>query len=51
MKIDTDAVTAECINAINEKIKNLKNLNIIVVGKTGVGKSTLINSEIGRAHV
>lgn len=26
------------------KIKNLNTLNIIVAGKTGVGKSTLINS-------
>lgn len=32
------------MDAINDKIKNLKTLNIIVVGKSGVGKSTLINS-------
>ena len=31
------------ITEVQEKIKNLKHLNIIVAGKTGVGKSTLIN--------
>lgn len=44
MTIDTNNVAAECIKAINDKIRNLKHLNIIVAGKTGVGKSTLINS-------
>lgn len=44
MQIDTDKMAQECLNAINDKIKNLKTLNIIVVGKSGVGKSTLINS-------
>lgn len=44
MTIDTVKVADDCIKAINEKIHNLKNLNIIVAGKTGVGKSTLINS-------
>ena len=34
----------ECIKAINERIKNLTHMNIIVAGKTGVGKSTLINA-------
>lgn len=34
----------QCIDAINDKIKNLNKLNIIVIGKSGVGKSTLINS-------
>ena len=41
---DTDKIAQEAIDAIAEKIKNLNTLNIIVVGKTGVGKSTLINS-------
>lgn len=44
MAIDINQVTNDCMKAINEKIKNLKHLNIIVAGKTGVGKSTLINS-------
>ena len=43
MEINTDKIAEDCIKAINEKIKNLKTLNIIVAGKTGVGKSTLIN--------
>lgn len=42
--IDVDKIAQEAINAIANKIKNLNTLNIIVAGKTGVGKSTLINS-------
>lgn len=44
MQIDTDQMAQKCIDAINERINNLKTLNIIAVGKSGVGKSTLINS-------
>ena len=44
MTIDTEKIANDCLKAINDRIKNLKNLNIIVAGKTGVGKSTLINS-------
>lgn len=44
MGIDVNKVAQEAIDAIAEKIKNLTTLNIIVAGKTGVGKSTLINS-------
>lgn len=42
--IGVERIAQEGINAIVEKIKNLNTLNIIVAGKTGVGKSTLINS-------
>lgn len=44
MAIDTNKIAQEAIDAIAEKIKNLNTLNIVVAGKTGVGKSTLINS-------
>lgn len=44
MEISLDKIAQDCITAINERIKNLNTLNIIVAGKTGVGKSTLINS-------
>ena len=44
MDISTDKIVEECIRAISEKVRNLKSLNIVVAGKTGVGKSTLINS-------
>lgn len=42
--MDIDKIAQEALNAIDDKIKNLKMLNIIVAGKTGVGKSTLINA-------
>lgn len=42
--IDAEKIAQEAINAIADKIKNLNMLNIIVAGKTGVGKSTLINA-------
>lgn len=44
MNLDVNKIAQDAINAISEKIKNLKHLNIIVAGKTGVGKSTLINA-------
>lgn len=44
MAIDVNKVTLDMFECIADKIKNLKTLNIIVAGKTGVGKSTLINA-------
>ena len=44
MNLDVNTLAQDAINAIAERIKNLKHLNIIVAGKTGVGKSTLINA-------
>lgn len=38
MEVNTDEIAKKCMDAINEKLKNLKKLNIIVVGKSGVGK-------------
>ena len=44
MIVNTEQVAQDAINAIANRIKNLNNQNIIVAGKTGVGKSTLINA-------
>ncbi len=44
MSIDVEKIAQDAINVIADKIKNLKTLNVIVAGKTGVGKSTLINA-------
>lgn len=44
MTVDIDRVAQDAVNVIADRIRNLKTLNIIVTGKTGVGKSTLINA-------
>lgn len=42
--MDINKLVDDCISAVHEKIKSLNTLNVVIVGKTGVGKSTLINS-------
>lgn len=39
-----DDIVKACMNTVRSKIKNMKTLNIVVCGKSGVGKSTLINA-------
>ena len=42
--VDVNEVAQQCVDAIQKMIASLTTLNIMAVGKTGVGKSTLINS-------
>ena len=44
MEFHAEDIVKQTMDAINQKIRNMNTLNIIVVGKSGVGKSTLINS-------
>lgn len=44
MNMNMSSIVEECVKVIKEKTGNLDMLNIAVVGKTGVGKSTLINN-------
>ena len=40
---DFDVFT-EVLKKTQEELRNMKKANILIVGKTGVGKSTLINN-------
>ena len=42
--IDIAKLAAQCLTQINDNEKDMKYVNIIIAGKTGVGKSTLINA-------
>lgn len=44
MEFNTEKFAEEALHSIQGNIAGLNTLNIIVVGKTGAGKSTLINS-------
>ena len=41
--ISTEEMANECLREIQKTLKELEVLNIMVIGKSGVGKSTLIN--------
>ena len=43
-QFDIHMFVEKTINAIQEEINGMKTLNIMILGKTGVGKSTLINN-------
>lgn len=44
MEYDIQEITKKIVDTIQEEYRQLKTLNIMVLGKTGVGKSTLINN-------
>ena len=44
MEIKTETIVKQCLETIQEKINDLNTLNILVIVKSGVGKSTLINT-------
>ena len=44
MKFDAHGVAEKIIETIQKEYKSLKTLNVMILGKTGVGKSTLINN-------
>lgn len=50
MSVDTQDMVKDLITTISQTISELAHLNILVVGKSGVGKSTLINS-VFRGHL
>ena len=43
-KFDAHEVAEKIMAAIQKEYKELKTLNVMILGKTGVGKSTLINN-------
>lgn len=44
MDMNLNDLISGCMEAVENRMKNLNKLNIVIIGKTGVGKSTLVNS-------
>ena len=42
--MDFNNLVEGCMNAISAQVGNLNTLNVVIVGKTGVGKSTVVNA-------
>jgi len=47
LTITMDQLVKMCVRSVSHSVSTLKRLNIIVCGKTGVGKSTLLNAVFG----
>ena len=50
-KLSSQHIAEQVITKLNNEYAKMSNLNIMVLGKTGVGKSTLINSIFGTKMV
>jgi len=50
-RLSSQYITEQVINKLNNEYSKLSELNIMVLGKTGVGKSTLINRIFGTKMV
>lgn len=44
MEFNANDVAKKIMDAIQKEYKELETLNVMILGKTGVGKSTLINN-------
>ena len=49
--LDPFAAAEKIMDQIEKKMEDLKTLNLMILGKTGVGKSTLINALFGEKRV
>lgn len=49
--LDPFAAANEIMECIGKKVEELKTINLMILGKTGVGKSTLINTLFGTERV